>query len=131
MKRLVVPGVLVVLLFLLGGYLQAGQEPENPFTGDAAAIEEGRGLLNAACGGYCHATTQGEATDAPDLFDCEWWHGDGDGDLFAVIRDGVPDTRMQGFGGLFPDDDIWRLITVIREDSRCVDSGTEDLSRRE
>ena len=116
MKRLVAPGVLIVLLLPSGGYLWAGQELENPFAGDAAANEDGRGLLYGACGGYCHATTQGEATDAPDLFDCEWWHGDSDGDLFAVIRDGVPDTRMQGFGGMFPDDDIWRLIAVIRAD---------------
>ena len=71
-----------------------------------------------ACGGYCHATTEGEATDAPDLFDCEWWHGDTDTDLFGVIRDGVPDTRMQKFGGILADDDIWRLVTVIRADSR-------------
>ena len=54
--------------------------------GDAEAITEGRELMGTVCGGYCHATVEGETTDAPDLFDCEWWHGDTDGDLFGVIR---------------------------------------------
>ena len=40
-------------------------------------------------------------------------------ELFRVIRDGVPNTRMQSFGGQFPDDDLWRLIAAIRAGSRC------------
>ena len=28
---------------------------------------------------------------------------------------------MQSFGGILADDDIWRLITMIRADSRCQD----------
>jgi mono/diheme cytochrome c family protein len=97
----------------------ASQPTENPFAGDEAAIAEGRGLLEAVCAGYCHAIEEGESTDAPDLFDCEWWHGETDADLFGVIRDGVPNTRMQGFGGQFPDEDLWRVIASIRADSRC------------
>lgn len=112
-------GLLVPLLLAAVALTGAGQASENPFTGDVVAVEEGRALMGAVCGGYCHATTEGEATDAPDLLDCEWWHGDTDTDLFGVIREGVPDTRMQGFGGILPDDDIWRLVTVIRADSRC------------
>jgi len=115
-KRL---GPLVPMLLAAVALTGAGQSSENPFAGDVAAIEEGRALMGAVCGGYCHATTEGETTDAPDLFDCEWWHGDTDTDLFGVIRDGVPDTRMQRFGGILADDDIWRLVTVIRADSRC------------
>ncbi len=98
---------------------RAEQPHENPFTGDADAVAEGQALLEAVCGGYCHAMTEGESTDAPDLFDCEWWHGDTDADLFRVIRDGVPDTRMLSFGDQFPDEDLWRIIAAIRADSRC------------
>ncbi|MDA1094167.1 MAG: hypothetical protein O3A25_12990 [Acidobacteria bacterium] len=29
------------------------------------------------------------------------------------------DTRMQGFGGILGDADIWRLIAMIRTDSPC------------
>ena len=118
--RGVAPSVLL-LLVAAGGRSRASQPAQNPFAGDPAAVEEGRGLLEAVCGGYCHAMEEGESTDAPDLFDCEWWHGDTDADLFAVIRDGVPDTRMQSFGGPFPDEDIWRVIAAIRAGSRCAD----------
>ena len=82
-------------------------------------------LFESVCGGYCHAIEEGESTDAPDLFDCEWWHGDTDADLFRVIRDGVPTTRMQSFGGQFPDDDLWRLIAAIRAGSRCKEDGRQ------
>ena len=111
----------LTLIVAAGALTQAGQPVENPFAGDAEAIEAGRGLLEAVCAGYCHATEEGETTDAPDLFDCEWWHGDTDGDLFTVVRDGVPNTRMQSFGGQFPVEDLWRIIAAIRADSRCRD----------
>lgn len=112
------------------GVLGAAQAPENPLAGDAAAITAGRDLMGAVCGGYCHSTTETEANEAPDLFDCEWWHGDTDGDIFGVVRDGVPDTRMQGFGGMLADDDIWRLVAAIRADSRCDDSGPQTPNSR-
>lgn len=111
--------VVVGLLVATAGRLEAGQTADNPFVGNPEAITDGRELMAAVCGGYCHATAEGETTDAPDLFDCEWWHGDTDSDLFGVIRGGVPDTRMQSFGGILADDDIWRLVTMIRADSRC------------
>jgi len=124
-KRLpggVLAGVLLVVA--AGSFSRASQPAQNPLAGDAAAIKAGRELLESVCGGYCHAIEEGESTDAPDLFDCEWWHGDTDADLFTVIRDGVPNTRMQSFGGPFPDDDIWRVIAAIRAGSRCqVDDG--------
>jgi long-chain acyl-CoA synthetase len=44
-----------------------------------------------------------------------------DEDIFGVVRDGVPDTRIQGFGGMLANDDIWRVVTAIRADSRCDD----------
>ena len=112
-------GVLLLVAAATGS--RAGQSSENPFAGDADAIAEGRQLLDAVCGGYCHSTTEGLATDAPDLFDCEWWHGDAD--LFRVISDGVPDTRMQSFGDQFSDDDIWRLVAAVRAGSRCAEDG--------
>ena len=122
-RRFPLGGVLFVLLLFgaAGGLSGASQQTENPFAEDLAAVEEGRELLEGVCGGYCHATEEGESTDAPDLFDCEWWHGDTDADLFRVISDGVPNTRMQSFGGDFADDEIWRLIAAIRADSRCID----------
>lgn len=118
--RLASGGLFVLLLVVAASSLSRASQPvRNPFTEDAAAVEEGRGLLESVCAGYCHSIEEGESTDAPDLFDCEWWHGDADAELFRVIRDGVPNTRMQSFGGQFPDDDLWRLIAAIRAGSRC------------
>ncbi|HJN46587.1 MAG: hypothetical protein CL477_05600 [Acidobacteria bacterium] len=109
-----------LMVLAAGASLSRAEQPqENPFAGDAEAVAEGRALLDAVCGGYCHAMTEGGNTDAPDLFDCEWWHGDTDADLFRVIQSGVPDTRMLSFGGQFPDEDLWRIIAAIRADSRC------------
>ncbi len=125
------PGLLasilcVALLVVAAASLSRASQPaQNPLAGDAAAIEEGRELFESVCGGYCHAIEEGESTDAPDLFDCEWWHGDTDADLFRVIRDGVPTTRMQSFGRQFPDDDLWRLIAAIRAGSRCTEDGLQ------
>ncbi len=113
----------VLLLVAAATGLRAGQTSESPFAGDADAIAEGRQLFDAVCGGYCHSTTEGQATDAPDLFDCEWWHGDADADLFRVISAGVPDTRMQSFGDQFSHDDIWRLVAAVRAGSRCAEDG--------
>lgn len=45
--------------------------------------------------------------------------GDTDADLFSVVQDGVRGTRMQGFGGILADADIWRLIAMFRTDSPC------------
>lgn len=112
----------VLLLVAAATGLRARQTSENPFAGDADAIAEGRQLFDAVCGGYCHST-EGQSTDAPDLFDCEWWHGDADADLFRVISAGVPDTRMQSFGDQFSDDDIWRLVAAVRAGSRCAGDG--------
>jgi len=130
MSRVLSCAFVAMLLAAMAGTAARGAQ-ENPFAGDADAIAEGQALLDAVCGGYCHATTAGETTDAPDLFDCEWWHGDTDADLFAVIRDGVPNTRMQAFGAQFQEEDIWRLIAAIRAGSRCQETGgaTGDSSR--
>lgn len=113
--------VFVAALAGVVGATAIGQSTENPLAGDADAIAEGDALLDAVCGGYCHTRVEGETTDAPDLFDCEWWHGDTDADLFRVIRDGVSNTRMQAFGGQFPDEDIWRFVSAIRAGSRCAE----------
>lgn len=129
MTRVVAALVFGLLVVSLSNLSRASQPSENPFAGDKAAIDEGRELLKAVCGGYCHATEAGETTDAPDLFDCEWWHGDTDADLFRVIRDGVPNTRMQSFGGPFSDDDIWRVIAAIRASSRCEENEGQPAGR--
>ncbi len=50
----------------------------------------------------------------PDLTDDQWDHGSTDGDIFAVIKRGLPPTMMAGFDGRIPDDDIWSIVNYLR-----------------
>jgi mono/diheme cytochrome c family protein len=105
--------VTVALALMLSGCTQP--KPTNPFAGDAAGIKRGQSIFVGSCGGYCHGTTPGPR-DAPFLFDCVWLHGGEDEDLFKVISEGVPSTRMVSFGGSLPqgDNDIWRVVAFIK-----------------
>jgi mono/diheme cytochrome c family protein len=89
--------------------------PVQAFMLDPVALERGEALFAGTCAGYCHALTPGDS-DASFLFDCDWQHGDGDEEIFAVVSDGIPDTRMVGFGNNFPDgdDDKWKIIAYLR-----------------
>ena len=89
--------------------------PAEKFAADPAALKRGKSIFVGTCGGYCHGVTPGPR-DAPFLFDCVWKNGDSDEDLFRVIADGIPETRMVSFRGALPegDDDIWRLVAFIR-----------------
>jgi mono/diheme cytochrome c family protein len=51
---------------------------------------------------------------APDLTDDQWDHGSSDGEIFAVIKRGVPPTMMAGWDGRIPDSDIWSIVNYIR-----------------
>ena len=77
-------------------------------------------LFRSICGGYCHGISEGKR-DAPFLFDCNWQHGGSDREIFAVIANGVPSTRMIGFGGKLPegDTDIWNVLAFIRKTTPC------------
>lgn len=108
----------------------AGSEPSPPppvvtspaarYAEDPEAVAFGRRYFRAVCTGYCHSTQPGVKRDAPDLFDCEWRHGDRDEDLFRVMTDGVPDTEMLPFGEKLDEEVLWKIIAFLRSSSRCV-----------
>ena len=80
---------------------------------DPEALARGKALYLGTCAALCH----GLPSDADAfLFDCEWSHGGSDDEIFAVITNGIPDTRMVGFGNNFPegDDDKWKIIAFLR-----------------
>lgn len=118
-KAVARPSVSCIATMLLSVALAAcgRSEPPSPadaFRNDPVAMQRGRLLFNGTCGGYCHGMSPGPR-DAPYLFDCTWLHGGSDQDLFRVIAEGVPNTRMVPFGASLPegDDDIWRLVAYI------------------
>jgi mono/diheme cytochrome c family protein len=51
---------------------------------------------------------------APDLTDEAWDHGATDGEIYTVIKRGIPPTMMAGWDGRIPDNDIWSIIHYIR-----------------
>ncbi len=93
----------------------AGEDPATRYLADAEALERGRAVFVGTCSGYCHAVGI-EVGDAPDLFDCEWRYGRSNQEIFNTISEGVPNSRMIGFGGKLPDgdDDIWKIIAFLK-----------------
>lgn len=107
-------------LILTCAFLVAcGGEQQNSivqgFMEDPDAVNRGRLLFVGTCSGYCHRTTN-QPSDAPFLFDSVWIHGGSDQEIFDTVTNGVPDTRMIGFGTNFPEgeDDLWKIIAYLR-----------------
>ncbi len=106
------------ILLLLAG---CGENAQNAApTGDPAVIARGQALFTGTCGAYCHKMTPSN-TDALFLFDCEWKHGATDADIFKVISEGAPGSRMIAFAGAFPegDNDTRAIIAYLRSASQC------------
>ena len=55
-----------------------------------------------------------KARQPPDLTDGQWDHGSTDGEIFTVIKRGVPPTMMAGYDGRIPDADIWSIVNYLR-----------------
>ncbi len=52
---------------------------------------------------------------APDLTDSEWKHGSTDGEIFSVIKNGVPpELNMEPWGDRIGDTDIWNIVNYLR-----------------
>jgi mono/diheme cytochrome c family protein len=49
------------------------------------------------------------------LTDADWQHGSSDGEIFAIIRDGVgPDFHMPKFEGKLSDEEMWHVVNYVR-----------------
>jgi mono/diheme cytochrome c family protein len=100
----------------------------NPVASTPASIAAGKRAYDANCAA-CHGPLAQGAVKAgitisiieeqrgkqpPDLTDDQWDHGSGDGDIFVVIKRGLPPTMMAGFDGRIPDEDIWNIVNYLR-----------------
>jgi mono/diheme cytochrome c family protein len=54
------------------------------------------------------------AKQPPDLTDDQWDHGSTDGEIFTVIKRGLPPTMMAGYDGRITDEDIWNIVNYLR-----------------
>ncbi len=50
----------------------------------------------------------------PDLTDAQWDHGSSDGEIYTVLKRGVPPTMMPGFDGAVSDADLWSIVNYLR-----------------
>jgi mono/diheme cytochrome c family protein len=100
----------------------------NPVPSTPASIAAGKRAYDANCAA-CHGNLAQGAVKAgmtisiieeqrgrqpPDLTDEQSDHGSSDGDVFAVIKRGLPPTMMAGFEGRIPDEDIWSVVNYLR-----------------
>ena len=95
------------------------QALENPIEPTRDSIAAGRQRYAFTCR-QCHGNTgkgDGDMSHAcgvpSDFTDAVWQHGESDGEIFTVIRDGVT-ADMQGYANRFSDEDLWNLVNYIR-----------------
>jgi mono/diheme cytochrome c family protein len=126
---------LALAAVLLFGSLVATQQPtnpaaalKNPVASTPASIAAGKQAYDVSCAG-CHGPkAQGAVkagtpisiiqeqggTQPPDLTDAAWDHGATDGEIFTVIKKGLPPTMMAGWEGPLSDTDIWNVVIYLR-----------------
>jgi aldose sugar dehydrogenase len=93
---------------------------KNPVAATTESVSEGKRIYQRHCAS-CHGSNAegGLGNDlipaAPDLTDKEWKHGATDGEIFSVIKNGVPpDLNMIPFGDQINDIDIWNVVNYLR-----------------
>ena len=94
---------------------------KNPVQPTPKSIAAGRQAYNGACR-QCHGPKAlGDGPLAPknpspaDLTDGEWKFGSSDGEIFAIIANGVGgDSEMKGHRSEMTATDMWNIVNFIR-----------------
>ncbi len=84
-----------------------------PFAATAQDKVKVDALYSDNCAG-CHGVKL-DGGNGPSLVDDEWIHDTSAASLAAVIKTGVGETEMMGFGEMMGDDDIRALVIYIKE----------------
>ena len=99
----------------------AAEAPENPIEATQESVRAGLRVYGRFCRS-CHGVRgDGRGQSPPagsrpaNLIDEEWVHGDSDGEIYAVIRAGVPPAYdMDAWEGRITDDEIWHIVNFLR-----------------
>jgi mono/diheme cytochrome c family protein len=101
---------------------------KNPIASTPESLSAGKQAFDANCAA-CHGNrAQGAVKagvvisiiaeqggkQAPDLTDDQWDHGATDGEIYTVIKKGVPPTMMAGWDGRLSDREIWSIVNYLR-----------------
>jgi mono/diheme cytochrome c family protein len=124
----VVVASLVIMSATVGVIAQAtkGGNPKaaavkNPVSPNPNSINKGRQAFMKACR-HCHGPKGlGDGPLAPknpspaDLTDAEWKYGSSDGEIFAIISNGVGgDSEMKGVRSEMTATDMWNIVNFLR-----------------
>jgi mono/diheme cytochrome c family protein len=93
----------------------------NPVKPDDGSKATGEKLFATHCA-TCHGLKgAGDGVQAAkytprpsDLTDAEWKHGPSDGEIFTVIRSGVPKTAMGAFSRKISERQTWEVVNYVR-----------------
>jgi mono/diheme cytochrome c family protein len=133
--RRVLASLLALAAAIAGGSRLAGQDANgaaaqlrNPVASTPESLAAGKRAYDVNCAA-CHGNrAQGSekagvvisiiqeqgGKQPPDLTDDKWDHGASDGEIYTVIKKGVPPTMMAGWEGRISDAEIWSIINYIR-----------------
>ena len=115
----------MMLAALTSIFVMAQGNPEaakvkNPVEATTESIAAGKQIYVKFCP-VCHGVnaTGGSGSDisppAPDLTDDEWQHGSTDGEIFDVIKNGIPpELNMGPWGDRIKEMDIWNVVNYLR-----------------
>ena len=107
----------LALALLLVGPVHSGDEPTNPFAGDASAAVEGKQLfLKTGCYS-CHGH-EAEGAVGPDLTDDEWIYKPTDSMIFNTIAKGRRGTVIAPFSDQLAPEEIWKVVEFLRDKNR-------------
>ena len=88
--------------------------PRNPFAGNEAAIEEGRGLFNSTCTA-CHGPNGAAGEFGPGLaIPGRSYARNTDSQIFDAVAHGIPGTPMPAQQGKLTDDQIWKITAYVK-----------------
>ena len=128
--------VSVALFFVLAVIAAAGQPPrnaaaaalKNPVAATPPSLAAGKKAYDTNCAA-CHGPRGEGAVKAgvtisiiaeqggkqpPDLTDDQWDFGSTDGEIYTVIKKGIPPTMMAGWDGHLSDADTWNVVNYLR-----------------
>ena len=135
-SRSLYTAILVLLVTIIDGTVRAGQglnNPraaalKNPIASTPDSLTAGKRAYDTNCAS-CHGPMAQGAAKAgiaisiiaeqggkqpPDLVDAQWDHGSTDGEIFTVIKNGIPPTMMAGWDGRLSDTEIWSIVNYLR-----------------
>ncbi|MCY4121087.1 MAG: c-type cytochrome [Acidobacteria bacterium] len=99
----------------------AAEIPENPIEATQESVRAGLRVYGRFCRS-CHGINLDGRGQSPspgtrpaNLVDDEWVHGDSDGEIYNVIRQGVPPNYdMDAWEGRITDEEIWNVVNYLR-----------------